>query len=397
MGWWGFPWGPIYTIEAIVTNAVGGRQPKRENAILLRTLGFLLYAEGAHVEAREALRASLRLEQNDQTSKLFDYLENTDTQAARWDYWRFASGLPATILTGLAVSGILISANRPTGYQARYQPPATIWQTDLPTAGGIPAHVAGPTASANTGVNALVEQLAELVAARAPVVGTHIEGTAQVTDHVLDRSKFDAQELYPIAQTIRSSIGTATGDADGFLASSYFNASLFASSVDIQNRMEQGQPIGTQVSAVRRLAEVPVVRRWLDRSKFSQPYTELLSRLKRYERGYKPGRSFAQLEAEGKSAKQRLADLQAQMERYKASGMVDAYNSLVTVHNALVEQFNRAARTLEYGSTAAQKLDLAFNRCLDPAILLGRFDRVDLTSHAAQIDAAPEPGPGTTQ
>ena len=29
-GWWGFPWGPIYTIGAIVTNCKGGRDISSE-------------------------------------------------------------------------------------------------------------------------------------------------------------------------------------------------------------------------------------------------------------------------------------------------------------------------------------------------------------------------------
>lgn len=34
LGWWGFPWGPIYSIHAIFTNMVGGKQPTDINARL---------------------------------------------------------------------------------------------------------------------------------------------------------------------------------------------------------------------------------------------------------------------------------------------------------------------------------------------------------------------------
>jgi hypothetical protein len=40
---------------------------------------------------------------------------------------------------------------------------------------------------------------------------------------------------------------------------------------------------------------------------------------------------------------------------------------------------------------AAKKLDLAFNRCLDSGILMSKFQKVDLVSHAADIDSLEDP------
>jgi hypothetical protein len=36
LGWWGFPWGPIYTIEALVTNLSGGKDVTTEIVDSLR-------------------------------------------------------------------------------------------------------------------------------------------------------------------------------------------------------------------------------------------------------------------------------------------------------------------------------------------------------------------------
>lgn len=33
-GWWGFPWGPIYSVQAIIANMLGGKQPPEVNARL---------------------------------------------------------------------------------------------------------------------------------------------------------------------------------------------------------------------------------------------------------------------------------------------------------------------------------------------------------------------------
>ena len=79
------------------------------------------------------------------------------------------------------------------------------------------------------------------------------------------------------------------------------------------------------------------------------------------------------------------------MEIRKAIDDVKGYNSLVPTHNRLVTQLKSIAQAADFRATATQKLDLAFNRCLDTAILLSRFDRADLTTKAAEIDAEPEP------
>jgi len=34
LGWWGFPWGPIYSVHAIITNMLGGKRPPEVNARL---------------------------------------------------------------------------------------------------------------------------------------------------------------------------------------------------------------------------------------------------------------------------------------------------------------------------------------------------------------------------
>ncbi len=43
-GWWGIPWGPIYTIQAIAENLAGGQQDASMNAAILRAVGATLVA-----------------------------------------------------------------------------------------------------------------------------------------------------------------------------------------------------------------------------------------------------------------------------------------------------------------------------------------------------------------
>ncbi|AZC18565.1 J domain-containing protein [Pseudomonas sp. CMR5c] len=46
LGWWGVPWGPIYSLQALVTNMFGGAHPPLENARMLGYQSYYFYAIG---------------------------------------------------------------------------------------------------------------------------------------------------------------------------------------------------------------------------------------------------------------------------------------------------------------------------------------------------------------
>lgn len=52
LGWWGFPWGIIYSIHAIINNLSGGSQPKDVNARLLSYQAFAFATQGKYDLAR---------------------------------------------------------------------------------------------------------------------------------------------------------------------------------------------------------------------------------------------------------------------------------------------------------------------------------------------------------
>lgn len=52
-GWWGFPWGPIYSIQAIFRNLIGGIRPRDVNARLVAYQAWVF----ARVQKRELARA----------------------------------------------------------------------------------------------------------------------------------------------------------------------------------------------------------------------------------------------------------------------------------------------------------------------------------------------------
>lgn len=68
LGWWGFPWGPIYTLSALFTNLVGGKRPATVNARVLahqaQYFADIREFDLARAIANEALKLALKLPPN---------------------------------------------------------------------------------------------------------------------------------------------------------------------------------------------------------------------------------------------------------------------------------------------------------------------------------------------
>jgi DnaJ-like protein len=63
LGWWGLPWGPIYSVHAIITNMLGGKRPPEVNARLaayqawcFATLGKMHVARAVAMDAADLAR-----------------------------------------------------------------------------------------------------------------------------------------------------------------------------------------------------------------------------------------------------------------------------------------------------------------------------------------------------
>jgi len=383
LGWWGFPWGPVYTLQALFINAKGGLQPRSNNAALLRAVAYQLYTRGERDEAASALRESLRLEPNMETSEFLKYLEQNGavSRATSSMFWRAANIAPSGLIIAVAALIIFVLSEQPSGYRAEYKPPP-----NLATA---PETVRSP---AEEKVNALVGQLAQLVADDAPVVGTHFEGTREFRDHVLDRSKFDPAQLMFLADQVYVYLKSGTPDSNGFIASAYFNARLFALSVYIVNKITSGQNVSTYVAQVKGLGQDPFLVGWLRASQLSAPYSALLAQLSAVTMNYRPASSVTDLQRDYESSAERLKQLSQKTDTYRLSDP-DAYNSLVPIYNAQLRRMKRLAKRLEVQTTAAYDLDLAFNRCIDPAILMSQFNRVELTQTSESKPSDPSDVP----
>lgn len=72
LGWWGIPWGPIYTLQAIFTNLVGGKQPPEANARLAAYQAWFFFVSGKHQMAK-----SIALDAMDFAKKISDGVSNS--------------------------------------------------------------------------------------------------------------------------------------------------------------------------------------------------------------------------------------------------------------------------------------------------------------------------------
>ena len=60
LGWWGFPWGPIYTVQALFTNMFGGVHPPLDNAKMLGYQAYYFYATGRPDLAKSLAESAIK-------------------------------------------------------------------------------------------------------------------------------------------------------------------------------------------------------------------------------------------------------------------------------------------------------------------------------------------------
>ncbi len=77
-GWWGIPFGPIFSLGSIFGSS-DGKIPSDINAAYLRNLGVYFIRNGDLKNAREALQASLKYEHNEEVANLYSHVFNDST------------------------------------------------------------------------------------------------------------------------------------------------------------------------------------------------------------------------------------------------------------------------------------------------------------------------------
>jgi hypothetical protein len=177
LGWWGFPWGPIYSIQAIIWNMRGGEQPPLNNLRILSWQAIYFSQMGrsglARAVARDALTFGNKIPESEklydsQTKKLIADVEiivaggsPNDRAPVLRDLWGFRSKAFKVQLGTVGVLAALIGAivlftggiNQTPAY--KHVPPTeavvptpTIGFRPVPTKSTTPALTQSPVAQA---------------------------------------------------------------------------------------------------------------------------------------------------------------------------------------------------------------------------------------------------------
>lgn len=234
-----------------------------------------------------------------------------------------------------------------------------------------------------------VARLAAIVEVRSTFVGTHSEGETIVRDHVIDRSRIDASEIDQIADAIQRHIGEADR-SDLRLVAAYFNARVLALSIRIINALRAGQPIRDHASGVERLIRSESVTGWLGSSAYARPAADLLKELGGIIETYRGGPPLVSLEQELARRKRELSDERAKLEFLRDANTYQ-YNALVGGHNRRIRAAAALLRKYRGRANGMARLELAFNRCLDPRVLFTRPTGVDISRATSGFDDFGDP------
>ncbi len=114
-GWWGFPWGPIFSIGALVKNISGGEIPVEANGTILAHQAAYFWVHNRPELASAALRQAQRFygsaDLRDRIDKLKSTIPTTSStlvdrwsKLRNWGFWVQLS--PAIVIAALVLGGI---------------------------------------------------------------------------------------------------------------------------------------------------------------------------------------------------------------------------------------------------------------------------------------------------
>jgi hypothetical protein len=384
LGWWGFPFGPIYTIPALYHNAKGGKQDTAQNAALLRLVSFQLYEKGNLLEALAAISSSVALEKDRASVDFADSIRSAvrvPPRKRRFPRYQLLTAAPSAIAILLIFAAILLYTDQPSGYESRFH------GTPNTSAAVIPPR--SEPQSGRARVNGFVDELAEAVTAHATPAGSHQEGTTTINDYELDRSRYQPTPFDQVAAEIDPFLGDRQANSDGFASSAYFNAKLMGLSVAVMNDFDNGVDISNEVEEINSLGTDERIEPWLSASKYGAAFTQLKSQLALMKRRQTLGFSHAAREARLHQLSDEIDSSKARILQARSVQDPESEQAWIDTHNRDVELYNSLLTTHKRSYVAQSKADLAFNRCFDPAILMSKYQQVNLMRASEKVDALP--------
>jgi hypothetical protein len=424
-GWWGIPFGPPHTVEALMKNSTGGIQPEENNATLLSALADDFFHQRRYLESYQALSASLKLRMSKSGLEFLKHLK----QLILLDHPKGIAKIPQSLhplyfhvplITVLFVCSLwfLISFFSPlpevqdavTEQSVRSEPIAestlyTTFATDL----GIRLDLIDQ--SLQLCREARVNVTDHLLSSLQQKTPDQTSG-AQLDAAVLDWTKFDEQLLRQHAENIRNayeqtspeiqklssidsrdagsvdkSMLTFSQDLRGKfseMASIYFNCALIAYSTPLVKHYGTSQstfPIQS-VDNIRQLGQQPDLAAWMKQTRLDSAYAHLMDVIAKIQ--MEDGRytvmverltALRELVHDDSTV---LSTLRKKMDYFQSARMEREYNEIVEVYNqripsaqAHVQEYNDyLTKYNEFIQTfKEQDLGAALNGCLNQRVI----------------------------
>lgn len=435
LGWWGFPWGPIFSLEALFKNLVGGTKPAENNAALLGVLSYDLYQQGRYAEAYEAVSESARLRPNREADDFRDYLRSHHFPKRRRSALNKALraspawyNVPLLILLA-TLSFVLLNSSIETSSSDYYSKYSSSQARQSRKRGSQEKELSHLLSSAGINMaeveesvdacNRAIGMIATYLVSNLPITDTTVQGTTTIHWYELDRSRLEADSVqkntrliaaqlarvYPVLADLRNlpppPAGSAKENAGAvqyletqldFMTSSYFNAKMLELSIRFVNGFYLHQRIAADdQKSLRDLAEHPSVSSWLRHTEYSSRYDNLIRIIQSVSENQEKLTHIEErlnwLEKTIDNDQESLDQMQTRLAYYERSGSHYQYNQLVDVYNdrllsaqSRIDQYNSLAGEYDQliGDIAAMDIDEAFNSCLDPDILRSEFEYVDI-------------------
>lgn len=434
LGWWGFPWGPIYTIEALFTNFLGGIQPRENNADMFALLAYNFYQQNRFGEAYRILLESHKMKPTKERKKFLDYLSYCSPEKTSRSFFdRVFSLNPAWYNTPLLAILILVSYlfitslnwNDERHFNTQY---TSIYPTQLQKINAPERDFADLAETIGIDIddfdnsvnkcNQEIKSVASYIKSKATMIRKTYEGSRTIYNYEFDRSKLNELVIHKYAESIRNeaykslNIMQSISFSDRFsleekkekwnklqiylkqqlefMTLSLFNVSLLEVSITFMKEFNKGFVSSITFESVKLIQEQPIFQNWLSKRNQSNHYFNLLVLLEKFKRNQNAliilDRELRLIESTLQSEKSTLNNLEKNLEYYESISLHDKYNSLVPQYNSLLKSIqnnidkynNLVLRHNELvKSLDINEVDKAFNNCLDTALIFPEFEKVD--------------------
>jgi len=434
LGWWGFPWGPIYTVEALLKNLAGGVQPLKNNADLFELLSYNFYQQNRHAEAYKVLLKSHIIKSSKKKEEFLNYLSHCSSNKISLSFAdRILSRSPAwfnvPLLAFLSlISSIfirLLTGNNngeiSTQYASSYL--THIEKANTPKRGfdSIAKTIGINTDDIDNSIKIskqAIKSVASHIKSNVPMSGKKYEANKIIYNYEFDRSKLNELLIDKYAETIRTetskvfnivkssspsieaSLAERKEESEklkiylkqqlDFLASALFNVYILEVSIDFIKQFNKGFVSNKTMENIKQIGQDPLLKNWLTKSKQGDHYFKLLASLEQFDSYQKIllnlDKKTKLLETIINDEKNKLSNIKERLNYYESINSYEEYNSLIPQYNSLlnsiqdnINKYNSSVS--KYNELVANLtinyLDSAFNDCLDSDVLFTEFEKVN--------------------